>query len=336
MADKIPPNETDEDTFTPLSLDDTNNPITQLNKEFYAEYDEEYFVKKAVILASFIAESKPMVESLGKGYAVGKLKVQEVDIDNSWLEGYAKRELAINSYHAIESFFRLFFAHIEEPDCPWIGVEQMQSFHEFKDKVNKVVSGEYFKGEHGEAVAQILIGPREMYKSISDEEWQKGIDNTVHILVRLGSDILSNQDYNVYKHGAALLDTQFGFKIDDGKVLGADKQDTFMYLSSKRENKPEKLIVKFSKTYKFIRWEQRFANTYLAGSLLHNMLVLHKSRLKIPQPKNTQAHAFHALELDKLFDFDNGDRIAMPDTMSVSLFERHYDTRRGGGKKKRS
>lgn len=329
MADKIPPNDNDDEAFTPFSLGDPSNPITQLNKEFYGEYDEEYFVKKSFVLASFIADSKPIIEALDKGYTVGKLKVQDSNIDSSWMEGYAKRELAINSYHAIESLFRLFFAHAEEPESPWVGVEQMRNFYEFKGKVEKVVSGKYFKGDHGEAVAKLLIGSRELYKSITDEEWQKGIDNSVHILTRLGSDILSNQDYNVYKHGAALLDTQFGFKLDDGKVFGADKQDTFMYLSSKHEES----IVKFSKTYKFIRWEQRLTNTYLAGMLLYNLLVLNKSRLKIAQLNDTPIHTFYKLDRDRIFDFDKGDRPVMPDTISVSLFERHYSKKQNGKKK---
>ena len=324
MTSKPTVNRQDDDPLIPFSPESPNNPIAEINKEFYAEYDEEYFVNKAVVLASLVADSQPMKAHLDNGFAVGKLTIKDADMDIDWLQGYAKRELAINSYHAIESFLRLFFAHVENSDCPWIGVEQMQSFKKFKKNVEKLVSGKYFKDDHGEAVAKILIGPREMYKDISDEDWRKNIDNAVYILTRLGSDILSNQDYNVYKHGAALLDTQFGFQIDDGKVLGADKQDTFMYLSSKREETSEKLIKKFSKTYKFIRWEQRFVSTYLAGMLLHNMLALHKSRLNLPQPKDTQVRAFYTLEMDKLFDFDNGGRIAMPDTMSVGLFERHY------------
>ncbi|HMI09497.1 MAG TPA: hypothetical protein VK497_03840 [Candidatus Saccharimonadales bacterium] len=339
MADKTPPNEADEDSFIPLSLDDPNNPIAELNKQFYGEYDEDYFVNKAVVLASFIADVQPMKEHLDKGFSVGKLTVKDSDIDSKWLEGYAKRELAINSYHAIESFFRLFFAHIENPDCPWVGVEQMQSFREFKDRIDKLIKREYFEGSHDEEVAKILLGPRELYSTLSDEEWQKGIANAVYMLVRLGSDILNNQDYNVYKHGAALLDTQFGFQIDDGKVIGADKQDTFMYLSSKTEKTPDKVIKQFSRTFKFIRWEQRFTSTYLSGMLLHNMLALHKSRLRIPQPKDTQVKAFNTLDMDKLFDFDNGDRIAMPDTMSIGLFERHYNTNtttQSNGKKKRA
>lgn len=317
-----------DDDFREFKKDDPRNPIPEINKTFYRDYDEEYFVSKAILLGSMVANPKSMKEHLGSEYSVGKLKVNNLKTTQKWLKGYAKREIVINSYHAIESFFRLFFAHVEEPECPWIGVEQMKNFKEFKGRIEKLLKREYFKNDHDKAVAEILFGSRSMYSNATDDDWNENVKKAVELVDRLGYDILNNQDYNVYKHGAALLDTQFGFKLGDGKVLGADKQDAFMYLSSTTEKTTDKLIRKFSKTFKFMRWQNRVASTYMAGQLMHNMLTLQKLRFKMIEPKNAKIYTFQKHDLNKILDGDNKGRIAMPSTVSESLFERHYVTKK--------
>lgn len=312
------------DNLQPLMADDPNSPITEVNKTFYSDYDEDYFVNKAIFLGSIVANPKSAKEHMGDGYSVGKLKVNNLKITQKWLVGYAKREIVINSYHAIESFFRLFFAHVEEPECPWIGVEQMRSFKEFKGRIQKLLERKYFKDGHDKAVATILFGDRSSYASMSDDDWNENVKKSVELVDRLGHDILSNHDYNVYKHGAALLDTKYGFKLGDGKVLGADKQDAFMYLSSQTEKTPDKLIKKFSKTFKFMRWQNRIASTYMSAQLMHNMLTLQKVSLGLIGPKKAKVYTFQKHDMKKILDGDNKGRIAMPTTMSHSLFERHY------------
>ena len=316
----------DRDGLRPFAKDNLNNPLKHINEVFYRDYDEEFFTNKAAFLGSIIANPKPIKEHLNKGYKVGKIAVGSGNnITQKWLIGYSKRELVINSYHAIESFFRLFFAHIENPECPWVGVEQMQSFKKFKKRIEKLLHRKYFATDHDEVIASVLLGNRTMYSQLTDDEWQESVKNAVHLVDRLGRDILSNQDYNVYKHGAALLDTKFGFKIDDGKILGADNQDSFMYLSSETELMLDKKVVRFQKTFKFMRWQQRVSSTFLAGQLMHNMLAIQKLRLKLEQPKGTKVYSFHKHDIVKLLEPDNRGRIAMPSTISESLFERHFE-----------
>lgn len=316
------------DDLRPLSKDDPHNPLTSVNKTFYRDYDEEYFVNKAIFLGSIVADPKPIKEHLSKGYSVGKLKVGKSNVTQKWLVGFAKREIVINSYHSIESFFRLFFAHVEDPECPWVGVEQLQNFKEFKKRIDNLLHRKYFKGDHNQAVSNILLGNRNAYSSLTDEEWEECVKRAVELVDRLGYDILGNQDYNVYKHGAALLDTKFGFKLDDGKIIGADKQDSFMYLSSQVERTPEKTIKRFQKTFKFMRWQNRVASTYLAGQLMHNMLTLQKVHFKLMEPRKAKMYTFHKHDLQKILDPDNKGRIAMPTTVSESLFERHFEVQR--------
>ncbi len=314
--------------FHEFKQNDPRNPIPEINRIFYRDYDEEYFINKAILLGAIVASPKSIKEHLGSGYSIGKLKVDNLKITQKWLKGYAKREIVINSYHAIESFFRLFFAHVEESECPWIGVEQMKNFKEFKGRIEKLLKREYFKNDHDKAVAEVLFGNRSMYGNATDDEWAENVKKAVELVDRFGHDILNNQDYNVYKHGAALLDTQFGFRLDDGKVLGADKQDVFMYLSSTTEKTPDKLIKKFSKTFKFMRWQNRVASTYMASQLMHNMLTLQKLHFKLIEPKKAKIYTFQKHDLNKILDGDNKGRIAMPSTVSESLFERHYVTKK--------
>lgn len=311
----------------PFSDSDENTPLTDINKTFYHDYDSEYFTNKAIVLGGIIADTSPTTNHLNRGYSVGKITIEKADISKDWLIGYAKREMVINSYHSIESFFRLFFAHYENPDCPWVGVEQMQSFRDFKKRVESLVNHEYFeKLDHDEMIANLLLGGREVFEKQSEDEWKDNVKHVIELVDTLGHEILSNQDYNVYKHGAALLDTQFGFKIDDGKLLGAHKQDTFMYLSSEIVRTPEKVIKRFNKTFKFTRWERTFAVTYLTGQLLHNLLNIEKLRLKLSGKDGVSLSSFHLHDIHKILeDKSSTGAIVVPTTVSERLFERHYD-----------
>ena len=305
------------DLMVEVNTHDEQHPITEINMTFYKDYDADYFINKVGLLGSIIAKPKPIQDHLRSGYKTGKITVGKGDITQKWLVDYAKREIVTNSYHCIESFFRLFFAHIEEPECPWIGVEQLQNFTQFKDRINKLRQRTYFKDDHDESVATVLLGKRDMYPKLSDEEWKNNVKRTVELVDRIASDILSNQDYNVYKHGAALLNTKFGFSLGDGSVLKADSQDSFMYLSSQTTKASGKTIKQFSRTFKFMKWEERFATTILTTHLITNLLGIRKMQLGLS--KSVRIRTFHTYDFHQMLSSG-----IIPTTISESLFERHY------------
>jgi hypothetical protein len=291
----------------------------RLNASFYDGYNSDFFLDKAAQLCNILSDLKGTQERLNAGFKVGKIEIGKASYTQKSLREYAQRELTINSYHCIESFFRLLFAHLEEKDCPWVGVQQLQNFWQFKDRVLKILNREYFSIDHDEAIAMTLLGGRSAFKNLSDEKWEKAVRNTVNLVDRMASDILTNQDYNVYKHGGALFNTHFGFRIDDGSVLKAKRQPSFMYLSSSKKENAEKIIVDFQRTFKFIRWEERFVSTVMATHLIKNVLALSRMRLGVPPKKPNVIYSFSELDLHKVYK-----NCILPDSMSESLFTREF------------
>src|SRR5665213_1646835 len=130
----------------------------QLNKEFYEHYDVDYFNNKAIFLAGMLANPDDYLEVLAKGFKIGKIKVGAMDkTDTKWTKDFAKQELVINSYHSIESFFRLLFAHIEYPECPWLGVLELGDFKEFKKRIKDLMERKYFKQDHEKNLTTVLL-----------------------------------------------------------------------------------------------------------------------------------------------------------------------------------
>lgn len=297
---------------------------SQLNKEFYEKYDKDYFYNKAIFLAGILASTEQYLEVLSKGYEIGKIKIGKMEsTDTKWAKDFAKQELVINSYHSIESFFRLLFAHIEQPECPWLGVLNLRDFKTFKKRIEQLLNRKYFMKNHNEALAYYLIGTKEAYEGLSDEDWEKNVKNVVDLVDRIGHDLLSTPDYNVFKHGAALFNTEMGFQLAD--VIKVEKQDSFMFLSNTYEKEDKRIIKKYFKTYKFMKWEIRFATTILVTRLMTNLLELEALRLKIKDSATVQS--FHQFNFHEMLETG-----IIPSTISEGLFEQHIE-RKSKGKK---
>lgn len=291
-----------------------------LNTEFYEKYDVDYFYNKTIFLAGVLASPQEYLDVLSRGFEIGKIKIGKMpSTDTKWITNYAKQEIVINSYHSIESFFRLLFAHVERSDCPWLGVLDLRDFNSFKKRIDSLLNRKYFKANHDEVLSSMLLGSREAYTTLSDEDWSKNVKNMLDLLDRAGHDLLSTPDYNVFKHGAALFNTEMGFNFAD--VIKADKQDSFMFLSSTTKKEEKKIIKKYFKTYKFMKWEIRFATTVLVTRLMTNLLELEALRLGLKEGANVQS--FHQYDLHKMLETG-----IIPATISEGLFEQHIQRKK--------
>jgi hypothetical protein len=48
---------------------------------------------------------------------------------------YLRMESVMIAHHASEALLRLFFAHVDHPECPWLGMSASTDFREFKQQV---------------------------------------------------------------------------------------------------------------------------------------------------------------------------------------------------------
>jgi len=287
-----------------------------LNKQFYAEYDTDYFLDKAIINAGMIAKPLEYIRILSAGYEVGKIKIGELDeVDARSFSKNAKRELVVNSYHGIETFFRLLFACVEYPKCTWLGLVELNDFAAFKKRVNQISAHTYFKDDQSEVLAELLLGPREGIPDLDDGGWEKNKRVIQDLVDRIAHDLLSTPDYNVYKHGVALFDTEFGFSLGD--IIKMDKQEAFIFLSKAQKKTETEIIETYSKNYKFMKWEIRFATTYLTGHLISNLVNLSSVRLGVK--KSASIKPFHHYDLHQILETG-----IITDTIGELLVERHY------------
>lgn len=300
----------------------------QLNKEFYDNYDLNYFRHKASFLCGVIANANELLEIHARGYKIGKITAGPSELEESdtkWTKDFAKREIVINSYHSIECFFRLLFAHIENPKCPWLGLVGLKDFNSFKKRIDDLTARKYFTADHDKNLAAFLLGPRSSI-DISDDEWDQSVKTMVDLVDRIGHDILSTPDYNVFKHGGALFNTELGFNMTE--VIKIDKQESFVFLGSKSDKQSDKVVESFFRSYKFMKWETRFATTMLVSHLIDNLLNIHSLRLGVR--KGANIHSLHTIKLDQILETG-----IIVDTVSESLFERHYSRpKRKKGKRK--
>lgn len=274
-----------------------------LNAEFYKNYDAGYFRDRAIMFAGVLGHQAGFIELLGKGFEAGKIKVSGItDPQDKWIESFAKKEIVINSYHSNENFLRLLIAMSESKECPWLGLVHQNNPKDFKKKVKMLANEELFVGDHAAALVQIFFGRREGFTELSDSEWNKGIEFVRTMVNYIAQDNLNAPDYNVYKHGSALFQTEFGISLAD--IIKMDKQDTFVYLTNdvKRNKRNRTETHTLSKNFKFMKWEYRFAATYITAQLLDNMVSVGSVRNKIAT--SAKLHGFHAHNFHEIFDQD--------------------------------
>lgn len=288
----------------------------RLNKQFYENYDVDYFADRAITLSGIVAKPNEFASVLSAGFEIGKIKVGEItDIDTDSLINSSKREVVLNSYHAIETLFRLLFAHVESHDCPWLGLVDLNNPNDFKKRLKQLLDDKYFKEPNSEALPQVFSGNRKVFETLSDEEWDKHKRHIHESVMRMGHDLLSSAEYNVYKHGAALFDTQFGFNFAD--VINMEKQDTFIYLHKVRDKKEKEITETYYQTYKFTKWEYRFATTMLATFLTNNLINIAAKRLGVKD--EVMIRPFNELEPNKFLETG-----IIADSMGDRLFTNTY------------
>lgn len=178
----------------------------ELNATFYTA-DPAAFLRLRIEALSLMALSQ---EQLRPVYAaerqIGSLSIPPTGPpEDDERERYIATEAEMIIHHAAEMVLRMFFAHAEAPDCPWIGMASSTSFSAFKDKVEKALED----GFNREDVALVFLGgsnPRDAAIAATDEEFEDTVD-AVRLLLRFSAHRLLNESflYNAAKHGLTMV-----------------------------------------------------------------------------------------------------------------------------------
>jgi hypothetical protein len=85
-------------------------------------------------------------------------------------------ESVMIAHHASETLLRLFFAHIEHEECPWLGMSASTDFAEFKGKVADALRQGFDRGH----IASVFLGgdtPADACIELSENEFDDAIGN---------------------------------------------------------------------------------------------------------------------------------------------------------------
>jgi hypothetical protein len=120
-------------------------------------------------------------------------------------ERYIRMEAVMIANHASEALLRLFFAHVEHPECPWLGMSASTDFGEYKAKVAAALNG----GFDREQIANVFLGGVSRVDAciqLSDAEFQDAIDGLEMLLADCANRVLGDSFvYNAVKHGVSAV-----------------------------------------------------------------------------------------------------------------------------------
>jgi hypothetical protein len=147
-------------------------------------------------------------------------------------------EAVMIANHAAEALLRFFFAHVEHPECPWLGMSASTDFREYKAKLDAALDNG-FDREH---IATVFLGGVRRVESciqLSDAEFEDAIDGLEMLLINCANRVLGDAFvYNAVKHGVSAVavdddEAKIAWKPMNGEPVILHEGPTHVYLHKK-------------------------------------------------------------------------------------------------------
>jgi hypothetical protein len=213
--------------------------FNELNEEFYKDYFSEYFTIKFAITANLINQSEKMLEIINNpqnNVIFGELKVDPFKIKKEELIKFGKLELSTMYYHCIETFLRLFLAHVTIPQCPWLEIGREINYGKFKEKVTYLAEGNFDFGNTDwyvdESVSYVFTGFKKLPNTVNSSE----IINSLKEWIKWAAkELLEVYEYNTYKHGLAVFTDKRGFTLRDPDNIKMEEHEESLKIIHKHK-----------------------------------------------------------------------------------------------------
>lgn len=291
--------------------------IARLNKQFYTSFDTQYFMQKCFYLLVLLGNSQTAIDTLKQGVSFKRLQVKIDDKQDATqlsdkLEQNLKAEIATTYFHAIETLFRVMFAHASPTECPWIDLTTNSSFSKFKADVEAFTKNDLFQPNHNEGLTILFYGRTDKPESVPQDVWHKNIENIAAFLNYFGNELLKSYAYNSFKHGLAMFSDEFGFSL--GEIMKVDKDDTLVFLSY-ADDEEHPGYKRLYRNYSFTRWEQKWTLVHLLTPMLEQVINIGNWRYNEGE---YSVRLFEGYDLMKVLK--NDDSPFQPDTVSEGMF----------------
>lgn len=209
--------------------------FSELNATFYEDDPSEYLLVKIEAVTLILAPAEALTPAYESERVVGASRHVGTRVPSKEArDRYVRTECVLVLHHACETLLRLFFAHSENQDCPWLGMAASVSFAEFKAKVTAASRSGFGR----DAVALVFLGGTDPDDSALDVEAEE-FDDTVSawqlLLETATLTVLSESFlYNAAKHGLTIVhtdeSTQMAFRPPGGDPVQLVAGSQFAYL----------------------------------------------------------------------------------------------------------
>lgn len=209
--------------------------FSELNATFYEDDPSEYLLVKIEAVTLMLAPAEALTPAYESERVVGASRHVGTRVPSKEArDRYVRTECVLVLHHACETLLRLFFAHSEKQDCPWLGMAASVSFAEFKAKVSAASRSGFGR----DAVALVFLGGTDPGDSALDVEAEE-FDDTVSawqlLLETAALTVLSESFlYNAAKHGLTIVhtdeSTQMAFRPPGGDPVQLVAGSQFAYL----------------------------------------------------------------------------------------------------------
>ncbi|KLI09242.1 MULTISPECIES: hypothetical protein [Mycobacteriaceae] len=182
--------------------------FSELNATFYEDDPSEYLLTKIEALTLMLAPAEALVPAYESERVVGVSRRVGAPVPSKEArDRYVRTECVLVLHHACEMLLRLFFAHVDKQDCPWLGMAASVSFAEFKGKVSAALQAGFDRDD----VKQVFLGgtdPAKAALNAEDGEFE-GTVTAWQLLLETAADTVLSESflYNAAKHGLTVVHT---------------------------------------------------------------------------------------------------------------------------------
>ncbi len=149
-------------------------------------------------------------------------------------ERYIRMEAVMIANHASETLLRMFFAHTDHPECPWLGLSASMAFADFKEQAAAKLNN----GFDREDIATVFLGGISRVDSViqlTDDEFEDAIDGLEMLLIDAANRVLGDAFvYNAVKHGVSAValddDAKVSWQPMNGEPVTVHEGSTHVYL----------------------------------------------------------------------------------------------------------
>ena len=209
--------------------------FSELNATFYEDDPSEYLLTKIEAVTLMLAPAEALTPAYESERVIGVSRRVGTPVPSKEArDRYVRTECVLVLHHACEMLLRLFFAHVEKQDCPWLGMAASVNFAEFKAKVGSALR----TGFDRDGVALVFLGgtdPADAALAVEGDEFDNTITAWQLLLETAGDTVLSESFlYNSAKHGLTVVhtdeSTQMVFTPPGGGPVQLASGSQFAYL----------------------------------------------------------------------------------------------------------